>query len=152
MTATLNDEKKSEASAQFEAAGWHVVTVKYGSRLRSAFAAPGGGALRQWIDDMSNEYYEALLACGPGEVRSLFLDGAPPEVRAVIRDWDDATLAATVLDLGGHDIASLVQRGVHLHYQRLGAARGRRPSQPLRAPERGADRRVARQRRSRRQH
>ncbi len=33
---------------QFEAAGWHVVQVKYGRRLREAFARPGGDHLRRF--------------------------------------------------------------------------------------------------------
>ena len=45
----------------FEAAGWNVVTVKYGRRLHELFARDGGEALRRRIDEMPNEEYQRLL-------------------------------------------------------------------------------------------
>ena len=39
----------------FDAAGWQTITVKYGRRLRELFDRPGGDALRDRIDTMSNE-------------------------------------------------------------------------------------------------
>jgi pyruvate dehydrogenase E1 component len=96
-------------SQQFAAAGWHVATVKYGKRLRAAFEQPGGEALRRRIDDMPNEQYQALFGLEPTDVRAMFLDGAPQDVHDFCRGWDDETLAATVVDLGGHDIASLLE-------------------------------------------
>ena len=94
---------------QFEAAGWHVATVKYGHRLRAAFDLPGGDALRQWIDDMPNEQYQAAFGQQPSDVRKTFLDGAPQAVQDLCAQWDDQTLADTVVDLGGHDLASLLE-------------------------------------------
>lgn len=96
-------------SRQFAAAGWHVSTVKYGRKLRAAFERPGGQALRQWIDAMPNEQYQALFGLGPKEARELFLDGAPPEVVDACAGWDAEELADTVVDLGGHDMASLLE-------------------------------------------
>ena len=96
-------------SQQFAAAGWHVATVKYGKTLRAAFEQPGGEALRRRIDDMPNEQYQALFGLGPADVRAMFLDGAPQDVHDFCRGWDDETLAATVVDLGGHDMASLLE-------------------------------------------
>jgi pyruvate dehydrogenase E1 component len=96
-------------SQQFAAAGWHVATVKYGRRLRAAFERPGGDALRQWIDDMPNEQYQALFGLSPADVRTTFLDGAPDAVRDLCDGWDDQSLADTVVDLGGHDMASLLE-------------------------------------------
>ena len=84
-------------------------TVKYGKKLRAAFEQPGGAALRQWIDDMPNEQYQALFGLAGADVRAMFLDGAPQDVHEFCRGWDDETLAATVVDLGGHDIASLLE-------------------------------------------
>jgi pyruvate dehydrogenase E1 component len=95
-------------SQQFAAAGWHVATVKYGRRMRAAFELPGGDALRLWIDEMPNEQYQALFGLGPADVRKTFLDGAPQQVQEFCRGWDDESLAATVVDLGGHDMTSLL--------------------------------------------
>lgn len=46
--------------AQFEAAGWHVAEVKYGSKLNKAFAVAGSESFKQWFDDIPNEQYQSL--------------------------------------------------------------------------------------------
>lgn len=93
---------------QFEAAGWHVVELKYGERLRAAFARPGGDRLRQWIDDMPNEQYQSIFGLHDTEVRARFLDGSPPEVATAVADVPDAELAALITDLGGHDLQAVL--------------------------------------------
>ncbi len=42
----------------FSAAGWQVLTVKYGLLLRDLFARPGGEALRLRLDQMPNPEYQ----------------------------------------------------------------------------------------------
>ena len=96
-------------SQAFVAAGWHVVTVKYGERLQDAFGRPGGDAVRQWIDDLPNEHYQALFGLEPAGVRKTLLDGAPQEVADFFESWSDDDVAQTVVDLGGHDLVSLLQ-------------------------------------------
>jgi pyruvate dehydrogenase E1 component len=95
--------------AQFEAAGWHVVEVKYGPRLTAAFQRPGGQALEAWIDAMPNERYQSLFGLAPGPLRERFLDGAPVEVTGLCSDIADAELADLVTDLGGHDMCSMLR-------------------------------------------
>ena len=53
----------------FTAAGWQVITLKYGRLLGELFARPGGQALRDRIDSMPNPEYQRLLRCDPGELR-----------------------------------------------------------------------------------
>ena len=96
-------------SQQSAAAGWHVAAAKFGKKLRAAFEQPGGEALRRWIDDMPNEQYQALFGLDAADVRKTFLDGAPQDVQDFCAEWDDNALADTVVDLGGHDIASLLE-------------------------------------------
>lgn len=93
---------------QFEAAGWHVVEVKYGRSLIEAFRQPGGEALRSWIDAMPNEQYQSLLVVFGEPLRERFLDGAPSEVASFVADLTDAELAALVTDLGGHNLSALL--------------------------------------------
>lgn len=93
---------------QFEAAGWHVVEVKYGRKLLAAFARPGGEVLRGWIDAMPNEQYQSLFGLADAAVRAAFLDGAPDGVAEFVADLPDAELSSLVQDLGGHDIAALL--------------------------------------------
>ncbi|HET8971343.1 MAG TPA: transketolase C-terminal domain-containing protein, partial [Candidatus Nanopelagicales bacterium] len=105
---------------QFEAAGWHVVEVKYGRRLQAAYARPGGGVLRDWIDAMPNEQYQSLFALTGPVLRERFLDGAPPAVAQFIAGTDDAELAPLVTDLGGHDLAAMLDA-----YQQCDAVKDR---------------------------
>jgi pyruvate dehydrogenase E1 component len=93
---------------QFAAAGWHVVQVKYGRRLREAFARPGGDHLRRWIDDMPNEHYQSLFSLEPAALRESFLVGAPRPVQDLCAATPDDDLARIVTDLGGHDLACLL--------------------------------------------
>ena len=94
---------------QFEAAGWHVCEVKYGHRLRTQFTLPHGEALRLWIDRMSNEHYQSMFGLEGAELRARFIEGAPPEVHAWLSGIDDRELPALIYDLGGHDLAALLQ-------------------------------------------
>jgi pyruvate dehydrogenase E1 component len=93
---------------QFQAAGWHVVEVKYGRRLQAAYAQPGGEHLRSWIDAMPNEQYQSLFGLAGDAVRKQFLDGAPAEVSAIVRGISDDELVPLVTDLGGHDLDAML--------------------------------------------
>ncbi|HEY0701017.1 MAG TPA: transketolase C-terminal domain-containing protein [Micromonospora sp.] len=95
-------------TGQFEAAGWHVVQVKYGQRLTAFFDRPGGAVLRGWLDAMPNEQYQSLFALTGDALRKQLLDGAPAELAAVLADLPDAELAPLVTNLGGHDMAALL--------------------------------------------
>ena len=96
-------------TAQFIAAGWHVVEVKYGPKLHGAFAQPGGAALEAWIDAMPNERYQSLFAMTGEQVRERFTEGAPREVLAFCEPLNDQDLKSLVTDLGGHNIESLLE-------------------------------------------
>src|SRR4051794_21790554 len=93
----------------FTAAGWQVLTVKYGRLLEELFSRPGGPALRDRIDEMSNAEYQRLLRRSPAEVRELLPGDGPgaDDVAAVIADVPDDDLAAAVRNLGGHDLAAV---------------------------------------------
>jgi pyruvate dehydrogenase E1 component len=95
-------------SQQFRAAGWHVVEVKYGPRLREAYAQPDGHRLEAWIDEMPNERYQSLFGMSPEKLRERFLDGASAALRELCEEYTDEELAALVTDLGGHDFGSML--------------------------------------------
>jgi pyruvate dehydrogenase E1 component len=88
----------------FAAAGWQVLTVKYGRLLEDLFTRPGGEALRRRIDQMPNAEYQRLLRCGPDQLRERLPD---KETADLIAGLDDATLHAAIRDLGGHDLRAL---------------------------------------------
>jgi pyruvate dehydrogenase E1 component len=95
----------------FSAVGWEVVTIKYGKMLEAAFARPGGETLRAWIDACPNDLYAALTFKGGAAWRAhLESDlGGNAAIRAILDGHDDAELAALMTNLGGHDIAAVLQ-------------------------------------------
>lgn len=94
----------------FEAAGWQVLTVKFGAQLEALFRRPGGEALRNRILEMPNPEYQRMLRCTADEVRDrLPGDSAnSAAIRGLISDLDDASLISAVRNLGGHDMAALM--------------------------------------------
>ncbi|HZZ53990.1 MAG TPA: pyruvate dehydrogenase, partial [Trebonia sp.] len=93
----------------FTAAGWQVLTVKYGRLLQELFSRPDGPALRDRIDAMSNAEYQRMLRLTQAELRARMPGEGPgaDEIAALIADVPDADLAAAVRNLGGHDLAAL---------------------------------------------
>lgn len=95
--------------AMFTAAGWQVITVKFGALLESLFTRPGGAALRTRILDMPNPEYQRLLRCAADEVRHR-LPGDGPDAHAIaalVAELDDADLLQAIRNLGGHDLSAL---------------------------------------------
>jgi pyruvate dehydrogenase E1 component len=93
----------------FTAAGWQVITVKYGHLLMELFGRPGGAALRDRIDAMPNPEYQRLLRHSPAQVRDR-LPGAGPDaeaIRMLLAGLSDEQLHAAIRNLGGHDLVSL---------------------------------------------
>ncbi|OKH67124.1 pyruvate dehydrogenase [Mycobacterium sp. SWH-M1] len=96
--------------AMFAAAGWQVLTVKFGTVLEGLFRRPGGDDLRTRIVTMPNAEYQRLLRCSAEELRArLPGDGRESAgVAALIADLDDATLVRAIANLGGHDVTTLL--------------------------------------------
>lgn len=95
----------------FQQSGWQVLEAKYGRKLQALFGRPGGYLLRQRIDDMSNEEYQALLRLPGAQLRQHLAQvqgAASPQLAAVVQDIPDEALAGVIGDLGGHDLAELL--------------------------------------------
>lgn len=93
----------------FTAAGWQVITVRFGRLLEGLMGRPGGEHLRRRILDMSNAEYQRLLRCGPDELRER-LTGVGEHRDALahlLAGVDDGLLGAAIRNLGGHDLAVL---------------------------------------------
>ncbi|HEY3613037.1 MAG TPA: hypothetical protein VGK92_05000 [Gaiellales bacterium] len=110
LDRVVPDMAAGRMRGMFEAAGWETITVKYGRRLRALFERPGGEALRERIDSMSNEEYQRILRSPAAELRErLPGDGRlRSAVRGLVGELDDAEVLAAVCDLGGHDLADLL--------------------------------------------
>lgn len=97
--------------AIFAAAGWQVLTVKYGAALEELFRRPGGDALRERIDSMTNPEYQRLLRHDAAELRRLIpgTTQRSAQISALIDGLDDARLVEAIGNLGGHDLPALSQ-------------------------------------------
>jgi pyruvate dehydrogenase E1 component len=86
--------------AMFEAAGWHVASLRHGRRLRQLVDDDRAGALAACLDALNPEEHRMLLQAPADRMRER-LGGA-------VVDLDDATLAAAMRDVGGHDLELLL--------------------------------------------
>jgi len=95
----------------FETCGWRVITLKYGKLQQAAFKKPGGKTLQEWIDNCPNAEYAALTYQGGSAWRErLMVDiGRKANVKKLLDSFDDDSLAALMVNLGGHCIESLIE-------------------------------------------
>jgi pyruvate dehydrogenase E1 component len=109
LDRVVPDIAADKLSGLFAAAGWQVITVKYGRQLQQLFACPGGAELRARIDAMSNPEYQRLLRCDATELRRrLPGPGADGQrIRGLLAGLDDHELVDAIGNLGGHDLGAL---------------------------------------------
>lgn len=93
----------------FDAAGWQVITLKWGRAVSALFERPGGDELRHRLETMPNEEYQRMLRVEADLVAERVLgDQASTALRSLVESVPTAELAAAVRDLGGHDIDLLL--------------------------------------------
>src|SRR5262245_55741030 len=63
------DSRRRQFAQWFAAAGWEVIELRWGSKLRALFDEPGGERLRARLEAMSNAEYHALLRSPASAVR-----------------------------------------------------------------------------------
>lgn len=99
--------RASRLKRLFSSNGWQVLEAKYGRRLQALFRQPGGSALRERIDAMANEEYQALIRTSGSELRPRLING-DPQIEQVLATVPDAQLPDILANLGGHDFAELL--------------------------------------------
>ncbi len=111
LDGVVSDRLFQKIQSFFATVGWNVVTLKYGKRLEAAFAMPGGAALKDWIDNCPNDLYSALtFQGGAGFRRELEAAlGHDREIVRLLEAHDDALLHLLMTNLGGHDMATIVE-------------------------------------------
>jgi pyruvate dehydrogenase E1 component len=111
LDAVVREGLWEKFETMFRNFGWDVVIVKYGRLMRQAFAEPGGEALKQWIDDCPNALYSALCFQGGAAFRKHLHDeiGDQGAVTQLIDRRSDDELLALMSNLGGHDMASMLE-------------------------------------------
>lgn len=106
------DSRRRQLREWFRAAGWHVIELRWGSRLESLFARSGGERLRARLEAMPNAEYQSLLRLPAGAVRKALArrpDGDTDRaIERLLADVTDAGLGALVADVGGHDLRAIL--------------------------------------------
>jgi pyruvate dehydrogenase E1 component len=111
LDAVVREDLHTRFEQLFTAMGWDLVVLKYGKLQQSAFAEPGGERLKQWIDSAPNQLYSALIFQGGAAWRKRLMDdlGDQGDVSKLIERRSDSELSALMCNLGGHDIASILE-------------------------------------------
>ena len=111
LDAVVREGLWAKFESMFRNFGWDVVIVKYGRLMQAAFAEPGGEALRRWIDNCPNQMYAALCFQGGAAFRKHLQDdiGDQGQVSQLIDRRSDDELLALMSNLGGHDMASMIE-------------------------------------------
>jgi pyruvate dehydrogenase E1 component len=120
LDAVIREGLWARYEALFQAFGWDVVILKYGSLLQQAFREPGGERLRQWINNCPNQLYSALVFQGGAAWRRRLLDeiGDQGDVTRLIEARSDAELARLMTNLAGHDLPSLIEAFGEVDHER----------------------------------
>lgn len=111
LDAVVREGLWEKFETMFRNFGWDVVIVKYGRLMREAFAEPGGEALKRWIDNCPNALYAALCFQGGAAFRKHLHDeiGDQGPITRLIDKRGDEELLALMSNLGGHDMASMLE-------------------------------------------
>jgi pyruvate dehydrogenase E1 component len=103
------DARPRQLAELFRACGWRVEELRWGRGLQACFARPGGERLRARLDAVSNAEYQRLLRMPGGSLRKTLVtttDGALDGLLdQLLADVSDEALPALVADVGGHDLA-----------------------------------------------
>ncbi len=104
----------------FDAFGWDVVRLKYGTLQKAAFGEPGGNRLRDWIDACPNQLYSALTFMGGKVWRERLMDalGDQGDVSTLIKARSDAELAELMENLGGNCVATMANAFASIDHDR----------------------------------
>ena len=106
------DARRRQLPELFRIFGWKAIELRYGSKLGALFGRPGGKRLRARLDAMPYAEYQSLLRLPAAAARKALVTGTGGETdRALDRllaSVDDAALRALLADLGGHDLALIL--------------------------------------------
>ena len=124
LDRVVPDARRGQLRSWFAAAGWHVIELRWGSRLHATFARPGGERLRARLEAMSNAEYHALIRSPAGAVRKALVtarDGDPDvALDRFLADSSDEALQALVGDVGGHDLVAITEAYAEAERHRAG--------------------------------
>jgi pyruvate dehydrogenase E1 component len=107
------DARRAQLGEWFRGAGWHVIELRWGRRLRALFGRPGGERLRARLQSLGHAAYQSLLRMPPAGARKALAStaaGEPdPAVDRLLADVADEAIGALVADVGGHDLPAILE-------------------------------------------
>jgi pyruvate dehydrogenase E1 component len=107
------DTRRRQVGDWFQAAGWKVIELRWGRRLRALFELVEGARLRSRLDGMGNAEYQALLRRPAAVVRKALVATPDGQVDVALDrflgDLSDEEVHAAVGDVGGHDLPSILE-------------------------------------------
>jgi len=110
LDAVISTPLTGKLTIVFENMGWRVVTLKFGKRLQALRRQAGGQAILDWIDECDNALYSALTFQGAAAWRAqLQEDVTDPAALTLIETMADDALVATMTDLAGHCLETLLE-------------------------------------------
>jgi len=111
LDRVVPDSRRRQLREWFAAAGWRVIELRWGRRLRDLFSRPGGKRLAERLEALSNQEYHALLRQPASAVRKALVTGRDGEtdraLDGLLAGVADEALPALVADVGGHDLAAI---------------------------------------------
>src|SRR5262245_810203 len=106
------DARRRQIPELFRTFGWNAIELRYGSRLQALFGRPGGKRLRARLDAMPYAEYQSLLRLPAAAARKALVTAAGGETDGaldrVLSSVDDGELRSLLGDLGGHDLALIL--------------------------------------------
>ncbi|HEY8718959.1 transketolase-like TK C-terminal-containing protein [Pengzhenrongella sp.] len=109
LDRVVPDIQVQRLQGMFAAAGWQVVTLKWGRLISEIFTRPGGAEFQRRLEDMPNEEYQRLLRVDASELAARIAgDTGSDGLHELLGSLPTQVLADAVRDLGGHDLGLLL--------------------------------------------
>lgn len=104
--------RATEIRKLFEAKGWHVILLKYGSKQEAFFKQPHGDKLRDWIDECPNVEYQSLCRADGAHIRHVIVHWRgkrDKDLARLLGELSDDDVKELALNLGGHNLPRILE-------------------------------------------
>ncbi|MCB0416727.1 MAG: pyruvate dehydrogenase [Bdellovibrionaceae bacterium] len=93
-----------------EANGWHAVILKHGKLRREFFKREGGDEFKRVLNECFTDFeFQGLLEANKPDLTRKVLEEKSPKLKSFFKDCSDEEVHKVFLNLGGHDLESLVE-------------------------------------------
>ncbi len=90
--------------------GWDAIILKHGKLRQRVFAQTGGDELKRVLDQETSDFeFQSLLSANNSKLTRKWLKEKSSKLDGLLKKLSDAELQKTLLNLGGHDLETLVE-------------------------------------------